>query len=74
MKKEFGGLGVPNLQDINLCLLGSWVKRYAEGDGKLWKKIVDKYTLLPGELTFLCTAATPMSPDSEKVLGPHYKP
>jgi hypothetical protein len=23
MKKEFGGLGIPNLKDLNLCLLGS---------------------------------------------------
>jgi hypothetical protein len=28
MRKEFGGLGVPNLRDLNLCLLGSWVRRY----------------------------------------------
>lgn len=41
MKKEFGGLGIPNLQDINLCLLGSWVKRYYEGEDKPWKKMID---------------------------------
>jgi hypothetical protein len=23
MKKEFGGMGIPNLQDLNLCLIGS---------------------------------------------------
>jgi hypothetical protein len=28
MKKEYGGLGIPNLQDLNICLVGSWVKRY----------------------------------------------
>jgi hypothetical protein len=28
MKKEYGGLGVPELRDLNLCLLMSWVKRY----------------------------------------------
>jgi hypothetical protein len=22
-KKEFGGMGIPNLQDLNLCLIGS---------------------------------------------------
>ena len=45
MKNEFGGLGVPNLQEINLCLLGSWVKRYMEGEGKIWKMIIDsKYS------------------------------
>jgi hypothetical protein len=41
MKKEFGGLGIPNLQDINTCLLGSWIKRYNSGEGKLWKTIID---------------------------------
>lgn len=41
MKKEHGGLGVPNLRDVNLCLLGSWVKRYVQDDGKIWKTIID---------------------------------
>ena len=27
-KKEYGGLGIPNLAEMNLCLLASWVKRY----------------------------------------------
>jgi hypothetical protein len=41
MKKEFGGLGIPNLKDLNLYLLGSWVKRYIKVEGSIWKKIVD---------------------------------
>ena len=40
MKKEYGGLGIPNLQGLNLCMLGSWVRRYIQGDGSLWKKVV----------------------------------
>lgn len=24
--KEFGGLGAPNLRDLNLCLLASWIR------------------------------------------------
>ena len=40
-KKEYGGLGVPDLANVNLCLLSSWVKRYIHGDGKLWKTMVD---------------------------------
>jgi hypothetical protein len=36
-----GGLGVPDIKDLNLCLLGSWVKIYFRDKGKLWKKIVD---------------------------------
>ena len=42
MKKEHGGLGVPNLRDVNLCLLGNWVKRYIMDEGKIWRNIVDK--------------------------------
>ena len=34
-KKEFGGLGIPDLANVNLCLLGSWISRYAKDDGKL---------------------------------------
>jgi hypothetical protein len=26
MRKEHGGLGVPRLKDLNLCMLGNWVK------------------------------------------------
>src|SRR4051812_13511241 len=26
MKKKFGGLGIPNLQEVNMCLLGSWIR------------------------------------------------
>jgi hypothetical protein len=33
MKKEFAGMGIPNLQDLNLCLIGSWIKRYIQGKG-----------------------------------------
>jgi hypothetical protein len=29
MEKDFGGLGVPSLRDLNICLLGSWVRRHA---------------------------------------------
>jgi hypothetical protein len=35
MKKEYGGLGIPNLQDLNICLVGSWIKRYIQGEGSL---------------------------------------
>lgn len=44
-KVEYGGLGIPTLGDINLCLLASWVKRYHPGENKLWKHIIDhKYS------------------------------
>jgi hypothetical protein len=35
MTKELGGLGVPNIRDLNVCLLGSWLKRYQSDSGKL---------------------------------------
>jgi len=35
MPKEFGGLGIPNLRELNICLLGSWLKRYSCTDSKL---------------------------------------
>lgn len=27
MKKKFGGMGVLNRQDMNICMIGAWVKR-----------------------------------------------
>jgi hypothetical protein len=41
MGKDIEGLGIPNLRDLNLCLLGSWVRRHALHDQKLQKPIVD---------------------------------
>jgi hypothetical protein len=41
MFKDFGGLGIPNLRDLNLCFLGSWVKRYQNDGGKLWREVID---------------------------------
>jgi hypothetical protein len=41
MKKEAGGLNVPNLRDLNMCLLGSWVRRYHKDEWSLWRKVVD---------------------------------
>jgi hypothetical protein len=47
-KQEFGGMGIPNLREFNLCLLASWIKRYHLDDNKFWKKIIDaKYDLGP---------------------------
>jgi len=39
-KKEFGGLGVPDLRNLNMCLLASWIQRYHLSDNVLWKNIV----------------------------------
>jgi hypothetical protein len=42
MKKKYGGLGVPDLKDLNLFLLGSWIKRYIRNEGRLWRTIIDR--------------------------------
>jgi hypothetical protein len=41
MYTNFGGMGIPNLQDLNICLIGSWIKRYIQSEGALWKKVLD---------------------------------
>lgn len=40
MKKEYWGHGVPNIRDLNMSLLGSWVKRYIQGENKLWRYLI----------------------------------
>jgi hypothetical protein len=42
MKKEYGGFGIRQIKDLNLCLLRSWVRRYSQDEGKLWRNIVDR--------------------------------
>jgi hypothetical protein len=39
--KDFGGLGIPSLRDLNISLLGSWIRRYHADNGKLWKEVID---------------------------------
>jgi hypothetical protein len=41
MKKEYGGLGIPDLRELNLCQLGSWIRRYVVDKDKIWKQLVD---------------------------------
>lgn len=40
-KKEFGGLGIPDIKTLNMCLLASWINRYNLHRDLIWKKIVD---------------------------------
>jgi hypothetical protein len=37
----FGGLEIPNLQDLNICLIGSWIMRYIQSEGALWRIVLD---------------------------------
>jgi hypothetical protein len=41
VRKEYGGMGLPNLRDLNICLLASWRRRYEQDRGKLWREILD---------------------------------
>ena len=41
MRKEYGGLGIPNLRDLNISLMASWLKRYKIDKDKLWKDLID---------------------------------
>jgi hypothetical protein len=54
MLKDFGGLGVPNLRDLNICLLGSWIKRYQAGEGSSGKKLLTLNIELTTQI-FFCT-------------------
>lgn len=35
MLKDYGGLEIPNLRDLNICLLASWIRRYDQDKDKL---------------------------------------
>jgi hypothetical protein len=34
-------MGIPNLPDLNLCLIGSWIKRYIQGKELPRKKVIN---------------------------------
>lgn len=40
MRKEVGGLGIPDLRDLILALLGFWVKSLIKDEGKIWQKVI----------------------------------
>ena len=40
MCKKFGVLGIPDLGELNMCLLVSWLQRYQIDNDKLWKQIM----------------------------------
>jgi hypothetical protein len=57
LAKDFGGLGVPNLRDLNIFLMASWIKRYQEGRGKLWRELID-YKYQTSSPNIFCTKHT----------------
>jgi hypothetical protein len=54
MKKEYCGLGIPNMREMNLCLLGSWLRRYTLDENKLWKQVVDSKYRTDNPNIFAC--------------------
>jgi hypothetical protein len=41
MLKEYDGLGVFDLRELNLYLLGYWIGRYVRDKDKIWKMLID---------------------------------
>lgn len=60
MKKEYGGLGVPNLKDLNLVLLESWVKMFIKSEHKLRHSIVEQKYVRQAANIF-CVSQSPHS-------------
>ena len=56
-KKEYGGLGIPNLVDLNLCLQASSAKRYQLDGIKLWKQIIDHNYMVNDPNIFCCNTS-----------------
>jgi hypothetical protein len=54
MKQEYGGLGILNMRELNLCLLGSWIRRYTLDEKKLWKQLVDSKCNTNNPTIFTC--------------------
>jgi hypothetical protein len=40
------------LKDLNLCLLGAWVKRYIGDEGRLWRSIMDRKYCSQGNIFY----------------------
>lgn len=40
-KKELGGLGIPDLSNLNLSLSSSWIFRHGLYSHAIWTKIID---------------------------------
>lgn len=60
-KKDMGGLGIPDMRNLNLSLLSSWIFRYGLHSDAIWVKIVDhKYNT--SNPNVLCSDNTTISP------------
>jgi hypothetical protein len=53
-------LGIPDLRELNMCLLASWIQRYYDSEFKLWREIIDcKYSIEPNVLCCVNRNASP---------------
>jgi hypothetical protein len=60
-KKEVGGFGIPDMRNLNLSLLNSWIFRYGLHTDSMWVKIVNhKYNT--NNPNFFCSNETAASP------------
>lgn len=51
--KDHGGSGIPDLGNLNMCLLASWINRYNLSNEVIWKKIIEyKYNRCPNVFFF----------------------
>jgi hypothetical protein len=60
MRKQYMGLGIPEIKDLNLCLLGSWVKR----EGKPRRRVVEKKYCRKGNI--FCSDKKHVSPSGKR--------
>jgi len=60
-RKEIGVLGVPDLINLNLCLLSSWIFRYHLDSSPIWRQIVD-YKYKTEKPNLLCCPDLNVSP------------
>jgi hypothetical protein len=59
--KELGGLGIPDLRNLNLSLLSSWIFRYGLNENAIWHKITDyKYRI--DRPNICCSLGSQVSP------------
>ena len=61
--KEVGGFGIPDMRNLNLSLLSSWIFRYGLQSESIWVKIVDhnhKYNT--NKPNFMCSNSPTASP------------
>ena len=62
--KKIIGAWVPDHQQMNMCLLASWIPRYHLSDAAMWRKIIDYKNKIDGPNMFCC---------SEKDASPFWK-